>query len=258
MTLKFIEEIEVVLIYVHATNLSSAIVSNCKLIFVTNVSSVTISSEDADERQLTTWGEKQLQHRWIHTIRFLCKICHQPSFVILIMRHGTKFTWIDSLNQLFEESKRVIVSKNEEGIRIFDPSKPTCLATDWAETGVGFWLFQKHCDCSGNKPFCCHDGWRITLVRSRFTHPVEARYTPVDGEALALDYGLSSTRFFVLGCENLTVAVNCRPLLKVFQDRALEDVDNSRLCNLKEKTLRYRFCILHISGVKQKAADATS
>ena len=71
-------------------------------------------------------------------------------------------------------------------------------------------------------------------------------------------YGINSACFFVFSCENLTVAVDHKPLLKVFQDRALEDIDNSHLRNLKEKTLRYRFCILHVPGVKQKAADATS
>ena len=175
-----------------------------------------------------------------------------------LLKPGAKFTWNDSLNKLFEESKRAIVSETEEGIRIFDPLKPTCLATDWAKTGLGFWLFQKHCNCQSNKPFCCHDGWRITSIGSRFSHPVESRYAPIEGEALAVIYSLNSTCFFVLGWENLTVAVNHKLLLKVFQDRALEDIDNSCLCNLKETTLTYHFRILHVSGVKEKAADATS
>ena len=175
-----------------------------------------------------------------------------------LLKPGTKFIWNDSLNHLFEESKCVIVSEIEKGIWIFDPLKPTCLPTYLAKTGVGFWLFQKHCNCPRNKPFCCHNGWRITLVRSRFTHPVESRYTRIEGEALAVVYGLNSTHFFVLGCENLTVAVDHKPLLKVFQDRALEDIYNSCLCSPKEKTLRCCFCILYIHGVKQKAANATS
>ena len=83
-----------------------------------------------------------------------------------LLKPGTKFTWNKNLNHLFEESKRVIVSEIEEGVQIFDRLKPTCLATNWGKTGVGFWLFQKHCNCPGYKPFCCHNGWRITLVGS--------------------------------------------------------------------------------------------
>ena len=38
----------------------------------------------------------------------------------------------------------------------------------------------------------------------------------------------------------------------------MEDIENTRLENLKEKTLRYRFTIVHVPGVKNKVADATS
>ncbi len=175
-----------------------------------------------------------------------------------LLKPGTKFLWNDHLNNLFEESKLTIVKEIEEGVRIFDPTKPTCLATDWCKTGIGFWLFQKHCQCSGLKPFCCYDGWKITLVGSRFTHPAETRYAPIEGEALAVAYGLDSARFFVLGCPTLIVVVDHKPLLRIFQDRALDDINNTRLRNLKERTLRYRFKVIHIPGVKHKAADATS
>ena len=126
------------------------------------------------------------------------------------------------------------------------------------KTGIGFWLFQKHCNCLSRKPFCCPTGWKITLVGSRFTHAAESRYAPIEGEALAVADALDKARFFVLGCEDLIVAVDHKPLLKVFGDRCLEDISNTRLCNLKEKTLRYWFRMVHIPGVKHKAADAMS
>ena len=174
------------------------------------------------------------------------------------LKPGSTFLWTDELNQLFEESKAIIVSEIENGVRIFDKSKPTCLATDWSKTGIGFWLFQKHCSCPSRKPFCCRTGWKITLVGSRFTHAAESRYAPIEGEALAVADALDKARFFVLGCEDLIVAVDHKPLLKVFGDRCLEDISNTRLCNLKEKTLRYRFRMMHIPGVRHKAADAMS
>ena len=96
------------------------------------------------------------------------------------------------------------------------------------------------------------------MVGSRFTNPAESRYAPVEGEALAAVYALDKARYFVLGCANLIVAVDHKPLLKLFGDRSLEDIPNSRLRNLKEKTLRYRFSIVHVPGVKNKVADAAS
>ncbi len=70
--------------------------------------------------------------------------------------------------------------------------------------------------------------------------------------------GLDKARYFVLGCEDLIVAVDHKPLLKIFGDRSLEDISNSRLRNLKEKTLRYRFRMTHVPGVKHTAADGVS
>ena len=174
------------------------------------------------------------------------------------LKPDSPFTWTDELDQLFEESKAVIISEIENGVRIFDKSKPTCLATDWSKSGIGFWLFQKHCKCSTTKPFCCRTGWKVTLVGSRFTHAAESRYAPIEGEALAVADALDKARFFVLGCDNLIIAVDHKPLLKIFGDRCLEDISNVRLRNLKEKTLRYRFQMVHISGVKNTAADAMS
>ncbi|KAK3731603.1 hypothetical protein QZH41_004849 [Actinostola sp. cb2023] len=174
------------------------------------------------------------------------------------LKPGESFNWNNTLNQLFEESKAAIVSEIEEGVRIFDKSKPTCLATDWSKNGIGYWLFQKHCQCASTEPFCCPTGWKVALVGSRFTHAAESRYAPVEGEALAVTDALDKARFFVLGCSNLIIAVDHKPLLKIFGDRSLEDISNGRLRNLKEKTLRYRFRMIHIPGVQHKAADAVS
>ena len=157
-----------------------------------------------------------------------------------------------------EESKSVIISEIVEGVCIFDKSKPTCLATDWSKSIIGFWLFQKHCQCPSTEPFCCHTGWKITLVSRHFTHATESRYAPVEGEALAVADALDKARFFVLGCSNLIIAVDHKPLLKVFGDWSLEEITNVRLRNLNEKTLRYRFQMVHIPGVRHKAADAIS
>ena len=93
---------------------------------------------------------------------------------------------------------------------------------------------------------------------SRFTHSAESRYAPVEGEALAVVTALDKARHFVLGCPNLTIAVDHKPLLKLFGDRSIEAIPNPRLRNLKEKTLRYRFRMVHIPGVKHCVADGLS
>lgn len=83
----------------------------------------------------------------------------------LLLKPNTPFQWTSELDQLFEESKLAIVHEIEEGVHIYDMSKPTCLATDWSKTGVGFWLYQKHCSCKSTKPRCCPTGWKVAMER---------------------------------------------------------------------------------------------
>ncbi|MEL6802565.1 MAG: reverse transcriptase family protein, partial [Bacteroidota bacterium] len=174
-----------------------------------------------------------------------------------LLKSNAKFHWDDQLEQVFQQSKLVILDKIEHGVRIFDKNRPTCLATDWSTSGVGYWLLQKHCHCQPVKVFCCHDGWQVTLVGSRFTSKAESHYSTVEGEALAVAYALDHARHFVLGCKNLLIVVDHEPLLKILNDRSL-DISSNRLRNIKERTLRYRFTITHIPGAKNKAADAIS
>ena len=96
------------------------------------------------------------------------------------------------------------------------------------------------------------------LVGSRFTSSAESHYAPVEGEALAVADSLKKARHFVLGCSDLIITVDHKPLLKIFGDRSLADIDNPRLRNLKEKTLQYRVSMVHIPGVKHAAADSLS
>ena len=175
-----------------------------------------------------------------------------------LLKPGLKFKWDETLDQVFHTSKEHIISEICNGVQIFDKTKPTCLATDWSQNGIGFWLSQKHCSCPSSTPFCCRTGWKPTLFGSRFTHAAESRYAPIEGEALAVVHALDKSRFFVLGCTNLTIAVDHKPLLRIFTNRSLEDIPNARLRNLKEKTLRYRFRVIHVPGPKHRAADAAS
>lgn len=94
------------------------------------------------------------------------------------------------------------------------------------------------------------------MVGSRFTHAAESRYAPIEGEALAVTDAQDKACYFVLGCGDLIVAVDHKPLLKLLGDRALDDIPNPRLRKVKEKTLPYRFHIIHVRGMKNRTVDA--
>ena len=169
----------------------------------------------------------------------------------------TKFEWTADLDIAFQKSKDHVVNSIVKGVEIFDPQRYTCLRPDWSKTGIGFFLSQKHCSCPQLSPDCCDGGWRITLAGSRFLRPAERRYAPVEGEALAIAWSLEQTRYFTQGCDRLVVVTDHKPLLKLFGDRTLDEIANPRLFRLKQRTLLWRFTILHAPG-KTNFSDATS
>ena len=190
----------------------------------------------------------------INQVAYTFSMTERMSPFRFLLKPDTPFQWDGTLQKLFEESKTVILDEICKGVKLFDKTKPTCLVTDWSKDGIGFWLLQKHCDCQttpASKPFCCNTGWQIVLVGSRFTHSAESHYRHIEGEALAVADALDRTRYVALGCKDLTVVVDHKPLLGILGNRSLEAISNPRLRNLKEKTLRYQFKMMYIPGVKK-------
>ena len=169
-----------------------------------------------------------------------------------------KFQWTDELEQAFQKSQHDIVEAILRGVEIYDLQRYTCLRPDWSKTGIGFFLSQKHCDCSEITPSCCAHGWKITLAGSRFLRPAETRYAPVEGEALAIAWSLEQTRYFTQGCDKLIVVTDHKPLVKLFGDRTLDEIANPRLFRLKQRSLMWRFTVLHEPGRDNLFSDATS
>ena len=119
---------------------------------------------------------------------------------------------------------------------------------DFCKIGLGFLLTQKKCSCKEINPYCCPGGWQVVLAGSRFTKSSETRYAPMEGELLAVAWSLGVTRHYTLGNPKLIVATNHQPLLKILRDRKLEGIINPCLLNLKEKTLNWRFGVIHVPG----------
>jgi hypothetical protein len=143
-----------------------------------------------------------------------------------LLKPGTSFDWTPELSQLFKKIKHKIIEAVKKGIMTFDMNRQICLATDWSRTGMGFALLQRHCACTAPTPLCCPGGWKLAYAGSRFTTPAESRYHPVEGEALGAAWALHKTRHFTLGCTNLILAVDHKPLLKILGDRELAEIEN--------------------------------
>ena len=123
--------------------------------------------------------------------------------------------------------------------------KKTCLCQDWSKTRIGYFRSQKHCECSSALPDCCEDEWRIMLVGSCFLKPAESRYAPVEGEALVIAWALEQTKYFTLGCTDLLVVTDHKPLVKLLGDRTFRKIDIPRLFSTKQMTLYWTSSIMH-------------
>ena len=171
---------------------------------------------------------------------------------------AVKFFWNNELQLAFETSKQEVVKAIKKGVEIFDLKRKTCLRSDWSKQGIGFYLSQKHCSCNSNLPNCCEDGWRITLCGSRFLKKSEERYAPIEGEALAVAWALEQTKYFTMGCDDLLVVVDHKPLTKLLGDRSLNEITNPRLFRIKQRTLPWVYEIAWLPGKGNDFSDAAS
>ena len=101
------------------------------------------------------------------------------------------FYWDSHIEDVFNKLKDEIVKLVQDGIKTFVRERPTCLIMDWTKTGIGFHLTQKHCDCQPPpRPDCGKEHWKLVFAGSCFTKDSESRYAPIEGESLAVAYGL--------------------------------------------------------------------
>ena len=176
-----------------------------------------------------------------------------------LVKPSTPFYWDDNLERAFQASREHIISLVKDGVEKFEIDRPTCLATDYSKTGIGFCLLQKYCSCAiQSAPVCCKSGWRLGFAGARFTTPAEENYVAIEGEMLSVVEGLHKCKMFVLGCSQLILAVDHRPLVGLLNDKPLEAIDNPRLFRLKEKTLSYRFTAQYSAGKWHRAPDCMS
>ena len=131
------------------------------------------------------------------------------------MKPGNAFVWSPLLQECFEDAKKNIISAVKEGVHDLKVNRPTRVATDWSKRGIGFTLRQKWCKCKGVEFECCPDAWKINLMGGRFTSSAESRYATVEEEALAMTEALQKLKYFVLGCPELIIATDHKPLVGV-------------------------------------------
>ena len=90
---------------------------------------------------------------------------------------------------------------------------------------------------------------------SRSLAPVEQRYSQIEGESLAIEYGVLSNRMYLLGIK-FKVVTDHKPLVSILGTKELGDVPNMCLFRLKERTALWWFNIIHMPGKRNGATDS--
>ena len=175
-----------------------------------------------------------------------------------LLSNKVPFSWSADLEAAFIQSKHEIVRQCEAGVRSFDPSRPTALATDWSRVGMGFWLCQKHCDCGTVKPGCCATGWQTVYCGSRFCQPCESRYAPIEGESLSAAWAMEKCKFFLLGMPDFLLCIDHKPLLAILGQQDLSCIPNPRILGHKLRTMMFRFTPTFVPGKLHVIPDCFS
>ena len=97
----------------------------------------------------------------------------------------------------------------------------------------------------------------LVLAGGGFTKPGESWSSPVEGEALAVAIGLEGAKDYILGMKDLVVNTNHKLLLRVFE-KTLGEINNTRLLSLIERTLWYKFRMVHILSEDNSGPDFIS
>jgi len=121
--------------------------------------------------------------------------------------HREKF--MQPLDQLFQDSKRTLISAVEDGIRAFDYQHATCLQTDWSKEGIGY-------------PSA------VLMAGNWFTtdHSLQQELRADMPLLKVVVWSLEHTKMFVLGCKDLIVTTDHKPLLGIFNDGDLGSISN--------------------------------
>lgn len=175
-----------------------------------------------------------------------------------LLKKNSVFLWTQDLQNSFESARKKIGCLVQEGVKSFRLVAHTCLVTDWSNLGLGYVLWQKRCSCTNIHLSCCNTGWAVILCRSRYCTPAETCYHPIEGELLGVAWALSKTRQYTLGCSNLLILVDHKPLIGLLTTRELGNIENPRLQHLAEKLLPWNFTIQHIASSTNHAPDAFS
>ena len=121
---------------------------------------------------------------------------------------STRFYWSKECEESFQELKRLLMSGRV--LANFEQGRKTRVYVDDGPHGLGATLAQKY-DITGID----HPVWRPVAYASRTKTTAELNYGKVDGESLALLFGIKVFKMYLYGIQ-FEVVVDHKPLLALY------------------------------------------
>ena len=148
------------------------------------------------------------------------------------------FTWDSNHQRCFEQIKELVAKSVT--LAFYDRSKPVVLQTDYSTKGLGVALVQE------GKPI--HFG-------SKTLSPAESNYAPIEGEMLAIVYGIKKFSDYVY-CRRFTIESDHKPLRHI-QHKNIS-MAPPRLKSMLMKLSGYDYEIQYKPGSQMVLADTMS
>ena len=179
-----------------------------------------------------------------------------------LLKNDVTWDWNEEVDKQFEDSKKRL--SVGQSLHPFDPDKPTKLLTDASRLyGLGFALMQmvepaRLARSPGNDTD--HDTkekWHLIKCGSASLTDCQRRYATCELEAMAITWACKKCRYYLEGNQLFTIHTDHKPLEAMFKMN-LEEVNNTRIHNFREKIAHLRFVVKYTAGRYHMIADALS
>lgn len=200
---------------------------------------------DAITNMETPTCKKELQ-RFLGMINFLARFLPDLSTRTAVLRNlldkNNAWEWTAEHDQVFKGLKDIVSSKPV--LQFYDSSKPTKIAADASQRGLGAVLLQLH-----------EQGWLPVAYASRAITETESRYASIEKESLALTFACERFHQYVYG-QRFEAETDHKPLIAIFS-KALNDCP-PRIQRFRLRLQKYDFHLVHVPGKYMYTADTLS
>ena len=177
--------------------------------------------------------------------RFSAKLAMLTSPLRELNKKDAHFKWEQRHQEALEAIKLELCKTTTLWFYDPNPATETILQTDASLNGLGAWLRQV-----GN------DGKeRIVAMRSRALTPTESRYSNIERECLAVQWGLEKFEYYLLG-RHVKIETDHAPLEQIFKKSIA--ASPARLQRLLLRCMKFDVNVQYKPGRSIPVADALS